>query len=291
MRYRLALSIRYDFDRLTGAARQLLRICPANLPGRQSVGFLRLLVDPAPVERREFHDFFGTQVIELALPAGLAELHFDMTTEVRVTGDWEEFDLSVPLSGLSDDLLQVTDLGPSSPHHFLKASPRIPDVDEIARFAATIAARSATTRGAVRALGEALHGHLQYDPEATNVDTPVAEAFAGRRGVCQDFAQIMIAGLRSLGIPAAYVSGFLRTTPPPGQARLVGADAMHGWMIAWTGLRGGWVGYDPTNACFISENYVVIGHGRDYGDAAPVVGMLRLEGAQSGSHTVDVEVL
>ena len=89
---------------------------------------------------------------------------------------------------------------------------------------------------------------MRYDPDATEVDTPLAEAFAARHGVCQDFSHIMIAGLRSLGIPAGYVSGFLRTMPPPGKPRLEGADAMHAWVRAWCGAEAGWIEYDPTNA-------------------------------------------
>ena len=89
---------------------------------------------------------------------------------------------------------------------------------------------------------------MNFDPEATTVDTPPAEAFARRHGVCQDFAQVMIACLRGVGVPAGYVSGFLRTDPPPGQPRLEGADAMHAWVRAWCGWQAGWIEYDPTNA-------------------------------------------
>ena len=98
----------------------------------------------------------------------------------------------------------------------------------------------------------------------------------------------MIAGLRALGIPAGYVSGFLRTQPPPGRPRLEGADAMHAWVRAWTGIEAGWTEYDPTNACFVSADHVVIGYGRDYSDTAPITGSLRLSGSQIGSHGVDI---
>jgi transglutaminase-like putative cysteine protease len=289
MRYRLTLDIRYAFDRPTGAARQLLRICPATLPGVQDVVSCRVTVEPKPAERREFTDFFGMQALDLVLPAGLTTLRFAMQAEVIRHAIVERADLSVPLSGLESDLAAVTGLGPGSPHHFLAPSPRIPVVPGIAAFAAQATAGATSTRAAVLALGQALHRAMRFDPLATEVDTPIATAFAGRHGVCQDFAQIMVAGLRSLGVPAAYVSGFLRTLPPPGQPRLQGADAMHAWVRAWTGQAGGWMDYDPTNACLAGSDHVVIGHGRDYSDAAPVTGMLRLEGNQSGSHSVDLE--
>lgn len=290
-RYRLSLDIRYRFDRPTGAARQILRICPAAIPAVQEVTACTVTVDPRPVERGRFTDAFGMQAVELVLPAGLTALHFAMQAEVirHAPAPAPGADLSVPLAGLRAELAAVTGLGPNSPHHFLPPSPRIPPVPAIAAFAATAVAGAATTRAAVVALGRALHDAMRFDPQATEVDTPIATAFAGRYGVCQDFAQIMVAGLRSLGVPAAYVSGFLRTLPPPGQPRLQGADAMHAWVRAWTGQAGGWVDYDPTNACLVGADHVTIGHGRDYGDAAPVIGMLRLEGSQSGSHSVDLE--
>lgn len=291
MRYRLALSIRYHFDRPTGAARQVLRLCPADMPGVQTVQQCEVTIHPAPLERETYVDFFGMQAIAVALPAGLTDLRFDMTAEVTRADPVVPLDLSGPLAGLAAALAAETGLGPASPHHFLAPSPRIPDVPAIARFAARAVVGAPSARAAVEALGRALHKAMKFDAKATDVDTPIATAFDGRHGVCQDFSQIMVAGLRSVGIPAAYVSGFLRTLPPPGKPRLQGADAMHAWVRAWTGPKGGWVDYDPTNACFVGADHVTIGAGRDYSDAAPVTGMLRLDGSQSGSHSVDLEEL
>ena len=146
-----------------------------------------------------------------------------------------------------------------------------------------------TALDAVRAVGLALHRDMRFDPEATTVDTPPAEAFARRHGVCQDFAQVMIACLRGIGIPAGYVSGFLRTNPPPGQPRLEGADAMHAWVRAWCGWETGWVEFDPTNAVFAGTDHILVARGRDYGDVAPVKGVLRIAGAQTTEHAVDVD--
>jgi transglutaminase-like putative cysteine protease len=137
-------------------------------------------------------------------------------------------------------------------------------------------------------LGEALHEELRFDADATTVDTPVEEAFTARHGVCQDFAHIMIGCLREVGIPAAYVSGFLRTEPPPGCERLEGADAMHAWVRAWCGPTLGWVEYDPTNGVTVANDHIVVAHGRDYSDVAPVRGVLRTAGAQQSAQYVDV---
>lgn len=288
MFYNLSLAIRYKFDRPAGAGRQVLRITPANLPGVQQVLSSAVTITPRPLERHHFTDFFGNEVIEIVMAAGLSAIAINMTARVERLPSGGGMDFSPPLAGLVDELAAFTQIGPHSPHHHLGPSARIPMVPAIASFAANAAAGAQTVREAVVQLGQALNDTMVFDADATEVDTPIAEAFAGRHGVCQDMSQIMIAGLRSLGIPAAYVAGFLRTLPPPGKARLEGADAMHAWVRAWTGNEAGWVEYDPTNACFADTDHIVVGYGRDYADAAPVTGMLRYDGSQNGSHSVDI---
>jgi transglutaminase-like putative cysteine protease len=130
-----------------------------------------------------------------------------------------------------------------------------------------------------------IHGLLKYDPEATDVSTSVDEVLRGGRGVCQDFAHVQIACLRALGLPARYVSGYLVTTPPPGQPRLVGADASH----AWLSVRSpdvGWLDLDPTNDVLPSDRHVVVAYGRDFGDVTPMRGVL----LGGGRHTLQVGV-
>jgi transglutaminase-like putative cysteine protease len=288
MLYKLHLKITYAFDRPSGAGRQVLRVLPAAIKGRQSVMSAAITIEPKPLEERQYLDFFGTDTVEVVMPAGLTEVVFDMTAMVDRLAPTSDLDISPPLHRLTAEVDEVRHLGPASPHHFLAASPRIPRVASIAEFAAAAVKPGVTTREAVAALGAALHKAMIFDAKATEVDTPIAVAFDGRRGVCQDFAQIMIAGLRSLGVPAAYVAGFLRTLPPPGKKRLEGVDAMHAWVRAWAGADLGWVDYDPTNACFVGLDHLEVGFGRDYSDVAPVTGMLRLDGRQSGSHAVDI---
>jgi transglutaminase-like putative cysteine protease len=127
---------------------------------------------------------------------------------------------------------------------------------------------------------------FKYDTKATVVSTPISEAFGKRHGVCQDFAHIMIAGLRGIGLPAAYISGYLRTIPPPGKKRLEGADAMHAWVSVWCGEAHGWVGLDPTNAMLMGNDHIVLAKGRDYADISPVAGII----LGSREQDVDVEV-
>jgi transglutaminase-like putative cysteine protease len=138
---------------------------------------------------------------------------------------------------------------------------------------------------ALRELNDRVHHDWVFDPEATDVATPVDEVFRQRRGVCQDFTHLVLAMLRTLGLPARYVSGYLRTEPPPGQPRLIGADASHAWVSAYLG-EGQWLDLDPTNGCVVGTDHVTIAWGRDYADVTPVKGLI----LGSGGHTVAARV-
>jgi transglutaminase-like putative cysteine protease len=127
---------------------------------------------------------------------------------------------------------------------------------------------------------------MVYEIGATTVTTTPPMSFALRRGVCQDFAHIMISGLRGLGLPAAYVSGYLRTHRAPGSARLQGADAMHAWVMVWCGAELGWIGFDPTNDMIASDEHIVLATGRDYTDVAPMDGVI----VAAGGQRIDVSV-
>jgi transglutaminase-like putative cysteine protease len=288
MIYAIRLRIAYDYDRPAAEGRQLLRLLPQDVPGVQNVLSSALVVDPAPAEQAEFRDFFGNRVVQVALTGGHAQARFEAVAEVeRMAG--RPLPGSAPtLATLEAEIAALPGLDPLQPHHFRSPSPRIGAVRAITDYAAQAARGAPDVIHLVEAVGLALHADMAFDPEATTVDTPPAEAFVRRKGVCQDFAQIMIAGLRGIGVPAGYVSGYLRTVPPPGKPRLEGADAMHAWVMAWCGQAAGWLEYDPTNACFVSDQHVTIARGRDYGDVAPVAGILRTAGHQTSTQAVDV---
>jgi transglutaminase-like putative cysteine protease len=129
---------------------------------------------------------------------------------------------------------------------------------------------------------------FRYDTKATDVRTPLAKAFEQRRGVCQDFTHIMIGGLRGLGLPAAYVSGYIRTIPQEGKPRLEGADATHAWVSVWCGGVAGFVDLDPTNNLVVANDHVILAHGRDYSDIAPIDGVVLGAGDQEVDVAVDV---
>lgn len=288
MLYDIGLRIRYQYETPVAGGRHILYMTPADTLGQRPITSL-MEITPPPDERGARTDFFGNTLVEVAFHAPHAEIEFRMRARVERLTPPKLDDASTPIDALDGEIAAIRSLGPDSPHHFRADSPRVRIRPEFRAYALEqIEPQMTTTLEAVEAIGRALDRDLSFDPGSTHVDTPPEEAFARRHGVCQDFTHIMIACLRSIGIPAGYVSGFLRTLPPPGQERLEGADAMHAWVRAWCGSAMGWIEYDPTNGMRVGDQHVIVAHGRDYGDVAPVRGVIRTAGGQSSSQSVDV---
>lgn len=286
--YDVALEITYEYASPANAGRHALRLMPATIAGEQRLVHGHVQCGPGPSERHDRTDFFGNSVTDIVYRKSHSELVFKLSARIDRTAMPEEFDISPPLSALPREISNVQSLRPEEPVHFLAASPRLPLDPSFAVYAEERLDPAMSAVAAVETIGRALNADMRFDAEATTVDTPVLEAFERRHGVCQDFSHIMIACLRSAGIPAGYVSGFLRTIPPEGQPRLEGADAMHAWVRAWCGIDVGWIEYDPTNALRVGQDHIVVARGRDYGDVAPVKGVLRTAGPQTTDHKVDV---
>ncbi len=252
---------------------------------------LSLTIDPEPESRRDFTGFFGGQASGFVLRQPHQRLTIRLSATIEVTRpDWRGAEAS-PLGDLREALRRTASVAPESPHHFLGPSPRLARIAApIAAYAAALAGEARTVHEIALALMHRIHGDFRYDPKATDVETSAETAFALKRGVCQDFTHVMIAGLRSLAIPAGYVSGYLRTLPPPGKPKLVGADAMHAWVRVWCGPEAGWIEYDPTNAMLAGEDHIVAGFGRDYADIAPLAGTLKGLGGQNAFQRVDIAV-
>lgn len=288
MLYDVRLELSYDYDATVHGGRHLIRVAPMTIPGVQRVVAAGLSFEPRPQRESTFTDFFGNSVTTLTYQTPHDHLAIRLTARVQVEDLHPPADLSPSRPGLRQEIARYWSVEPDSPHHFLAASPRVQLVPAITEYAEQVTADMPSTMTAALALCMAIHRNFTYDPKATDVETKPAEAFALRKGVCQDFAHVMISGLRGIGIPAGYVSGFLRTNPPKGKPRLEGADAMHAWVRAWCGQHVGWVEFDPTNAMIAGPDHISIGHGRDYADISPIVGVLKTHGSHETRQSVDV---
>lgn len=288
MLYDLRLTLTYDYDAPVHGGRHHIRVAPTSVPGTQRVIASSLAFSPQPQRVTSFIDFFGNTVSDVSLVAPHEKFEVRLTARVQVEEHAERADFSPDLEQLALEISRYWSVEATSPQHFLAASPRVPLVPEITAYTAEKTASAETVLAKAMALCLAIHKDFKYDPKATDVETKPAEAFQLRKGVCQDFAHVMISGLRGMGIPAGYVSGFLRTLPPPGKPRLEGADAMHAWVRVWCGTHMGWVEFDPTNAMLAGADHIAIGHGRDYADISPIVGVLRTHGSHETRQSVDV---
>lgn len=288
MLYDVSLTIAYAYDSPAVAGRHLVRLLPADLPGEQRLVAGHLDIQPPPAERHDRTDFFGNATTEFSFREPHKDFSLRLLARVDRSQKAEQNGGSTLLSHLSAEISSHRSLSADAPAHFIASSRQAETNADMAAYARSAADSGMTAHQAMIAVGQALHRDMKYDPKATTVETPAAVAFAARHGVCQDFSHIMIACLRSLGIPAGYVSGFLRTIPPPGKSRLEGADAMHAWVRAWCGRERGWAEYDPTNAIPAGSDHIVVARGRDYFDVAPVKGILRATGGQHSKQAVDV---
>jgi transglutaminase-like putative cysteine protease len=287
MIYDVRQTTTYAYASPAAYAQHVLRLVPIARE-RQRVTAAVLDIDPAPVRRREGRDFFEnrTTVIEIDAPHNTltVKLAARITVDAIATAD---FDATPPWEAVRAQTLASLDLGPHSPVHFIYPSRLVSLDPEIRDYAQVSFPPGRPILAGAAEVMRRIRNDFTYEPGATTVTTTPSMSFALRRGVCQDFAHIMISGLRGLGIPTAYVSGYLRTVPRPGSARLEGADAMHAWVMVWCGSAGWW-GLDPTNALIASDDHVVLAIGRDYADAAPIGGVVLGSGQQRLKTAVDV---
>lgn len=278
----------YRYSREVPFSRCIMRLLPHGGDG-QAVHRASLAITPRPAERSDGSCFFGNRITAVMLAKPHWELKVELRARIEVrrplpphaglTRGWEEIAALAQAS---------RSLAPDSPAHHLYPSRLVPQVPAVIAYARESFGAKRPVLEAACELMARIRNDFSYDPAATEVTTPLAEAFARRHGVCQDFAHIMIAGLRGLGLPAAYVSGYIRTVVPPGEQRLEGADASHAWVALWCGPEIGWVGLDPTNNLIVADDHIVTALGRDYADVAPLEGVVMGPGSQTIEVAVDV---
>lgn len=267
-------------------ARFNLRLRPVVWAGQKLLSH-RLIFEPQPATVADSLGPYLVNTTQLAFSAPLHTLSVESEFEVRVTAKPVSDD-GTTVEDIRRAALQSRDLSMLAPAPYLFGSPVARLHDEIAQWANPLLAHHQPAIGAIRNLMATIHSQFTYKPGITNSETPPIDAFRKREGVCQDFAHIMIIALRSQGIPAAYVSGYLRTQPPPSMERLVGADAMHAWVQIWCGPQMGWIGADPTNDCLAAEDHIAVAMGRDYADIAPIDGVFVGNSSQRMTVAVDV---
>jgi len=277
----------YHYASPVAYSRHVLRLTPIDRPG-QRVHATALDIDPAPIERREGHDFFGNRMTWIELDEPHDTLSVRVAARVAVKSEAPpQAGLTPPWEEIRDAAFASTDLSPNSPAHYLFPSRQVSLDPEIRAYVAeSFTPGRPVLEGAVD-LMRRIKADFVYEVGVTTASTTPPMSFALRRGVCQDFAHIMISGLRGIGLPAAYVSGYLRTgnAAAPG---LQGADAMHAWVGVWCGQEAGWFGLDPTNAVLAGDDHVVVAIGRDYTDVAPVGGVVFASGRQRIDEAVSV---
>ena len=248
-----------------------------------------LSISPEPEQVISHQDYFGNWVDSFSIESYHSDLEVVVASHLEV---------SVPEAANLDDgptglrVLQDVQRGTSPEdwraREFTFGSPRIQLDQSFRQYAQRYVDLEAPLVEAVNAITNGIHQDFQYDTTATDVNTSTFEALSLRAGVCQDFAHVQIAALRSLGIPARYVSGYLRTIPPQGQERMVGSDESHAWVSVYAGSDLGWIDFDPTNAVRTMTDHIPVCIGRDYDDVSPMRGVVLGGGKTDLKVSVDV---
>ena len=284
-RFDITHTTTYGYRSPVAVSHHLLRLAPRRL-ARQSPIAHSLEITPAAAATHRHIDYFGNEVAFVALEGVHRQLSITARSQVAVGLAFIP-DPTETLAWESVRNLCQTDLSPPvlDASEFIFASPLVPLESAFRSYADASFPAGRPILEAVLDLSARIHGEFKFDSSATGVSTPPTQVLERRHGVCLDFAHLMIACLRSLGLPARYISGYLETLPPPGQAKLLGADASHAWMAFFCpGL--GWIDVDPTNNVLPSMQHITLGWGRDYGDVSPIRGVL----VGGDEHTLSVAV-
>lgn len=288
MKYRIRHHTTYDYGETVPLCQNEARLKPRHGPFQKCISST-LAVTPRPATIAERTDYFGNHVTFFTIHEGhrqlsvLAESVVTTSAPPGVQGQpsapWES-----TVQALADR--NRTDL--LTAQHFTFASPYVPIADELAGYAAESFPQGRPLLDCLFDLTHRIYSEFKFDAKATCINTPPLEVLRTKAGVCQDFAHLQIGCLRSLGLSARYMSGYLQTTPPEGKPKLIGADVSHAWVSVFV-PEFGWLEFDPTNDCVPSTRHVTLGWGRDYGDVCPIKGIFIGGGRHEMQVSVDVE--
>jgi transglutaminase-like putative cysteine protease len=284
--YQISHTTRYDYESEVEASYAEVYQLPIDIDG-QRCRQRSVTTEPRAGHHHERSDYFGNRAAVLTIHEPHTTLVVTSTSVVDTSGRPEAFGESARRGWESYRVAA------EAPHdltavEFSLDSPLVSRSERLARYAADSFTSNASLEAALGELNRRIHSDFAFDPEATDIDTPLETVLDLRRGVCQDLAHVMIGCLRSVGLAACYVSGYLETDPPPGSERLVGADRTHAWVGAYLG-DGEWIGIDPTNAQLAGHRYVTTARGRDYSDVPPLKGVIFTD-AEESTLTVSVDV-
>lgn len=278
VRYHVLHETRYDYGSAVSLSQQLLHLSPRVL-GWQQVEEQSVTIEPAPTWRRDGYDSFGNPITWMAFHSPHDKLLISSVMTVAVEPHLPpDLEKSLPWEMVRDRL----DYDSTAPNpddlyatRFLFESPHVRVKHELADYAADCFPAGRPVLLGAQALMDKIFREFKFDPEATTVSTPLLEVLEKKRGVCQDFAHLMIGCLRSLGLSARYVSGYLLTRPPPGKPRLIGADASHAWVSVYApSTDHQWVDFDPTNNLLPNTEHITLSFGRDFSDISPLRGII-----------------
>jgi len=249
----------------------------------------RLVIRPTPQVAARRKDSFGNTVHSFSIEENHRQLVVNASSRVTVLPlTFPKPESTEKWDAVQKGIAEQTDPDWLAACRFVYDSPRIRRGGEFREFALQSFKPGRPILQAALELNERIHKHFKYDPLATTVSTTPEVAFKQKKGVCQDFTQVHVACLRSIGLPARYVSGYLRTIPPPGKPRLIGADQSHAWVSVYCGPELKWVDFDPTNNCLANTDHIPIAWGRDYSDVAPIRGVFLGGGEHQMTVSVDV---
>jgi transglutaminase-like putative cysteine protease len=284
--FRLVHRTEYGYEAPVSASFGRAHLYPREVPGQQQPIQAELVITPGPAEQRDHVDFYGNSSTYFLVSSPHTELSVVSTSSVEVQRQPPE------LSAL-DELTwqQVSAALPttSDAREFTLPSPMIAPAPAVHDYATATFDRDRPFGASLRALLDTIHRDMRYKAGVTTIGTTLTDVLDTREGVCQDFAHLALGVLRTVGLAARYVSGYLETSPPPGQAKLQGADASHAWVSVWTPHLG-WVDIDPTNDKFVDDRYIVLGWGRDYADVPPLKGVIFTDAKRSTMQvSVDVD--
>lgn len=288
MRYKVTHTTEYDYSESVGLSYNEARLLPRSCPHQVLISSI-LEIAPQEADYRMREDFFGNQVAYFSIQQPHQTFTVTAISEVMLYSRPAQLDFTqgMPWEAVRDSIWQQP--GPDSldARQFALDSPFVVAGPELAAYARPSFPPDRSLVEAVHDLMQRIHRDFIFDPEFTTLATPLATVLEHRRGVCQDFAHLAIGCLRSQGLAARYVSGYIETLPPPGKEKLVGADASHAWFSVYVPEQG-WLDFDPTNNQVPTDQHIVVGWGRDYGDVTPLKGVIF--GGHNHELKVSVEV-